>query len=74
MARALPVEMNLWKIQNICYDLLRTTYADLQKGEEQKGEEEKSEAPKGAEASPSTRPSLDLFHALVEKLSLHVTS
>jgi len=49
MARSLPVEVNLWKIQNICYDLLRTTYADLQKGEARKGEGQNGEAPKGEE-------------------------
>ncbi len=58
LARSLPLEANLWRIQNICYELLRTVYSGFQ----QKGEES------GQNASAW----IDHFRALAEKLSLHV--
>ena len=56
MARSLPLEVNLAKIQNICYELLQTTYNDFQK----KGEAEGQNAGSW----------IDHFRALAEKLSL----
>ncbi len=53
-ARSLPLGVNLWKIQNICYDLLQTLY----RGQKQKGEAEGQNADEW----------LDHFRALAEKL------
>jgi len=58
MARLLPLEVNLRKIQNVCYELLQTTYRDFQ--------------PKGEAADPSANAWIDHFRALAEKLSLRV--
>ena len=58
LARSLPLDVNLWKIQNICYELLQTAYKNF----EQKGEVG------GQNASAW----IDRFRALAEKLSLHV--
>jgi hypothetical protein len=58
VARSLPLEVNLWKIQNICYELLQTVYHEYK----QKGEKEDQNANKW----------IDHFRALAEKLSLHV--
>jgi hypothetical protein len=58
MARSLPLEVNLAKIQNICYELLQTTYNDFQ--------------PKGEEGGKSASAWMDHFRALAEKLSVHV--
>ena len=58
LARSLPLEVNLWKIQNICYDLLQTAYQDLK--------------PKVEEGGQKAGAWVDCFRALAEKLSLRV--
>jgi hypothetical protein len=58
LARSLPLEVNLWKIQNICYELRETAYRDFRQKVEQ-GDED-------------AREWIDHFRALAEKLSLHV--
>jgi len=58
MARSLPLEVNLAKIQNICYELLQNTYHDYRL--------------KGEEGSKGANAWVDHFQALAEKLSLHV--
>jgi hypothetical protein len=58
VARSLPLDVNLWKIQNICYELLQTAYNSFQ---------QKSEGG-GQNASAW----INHFRALAEKLSLHV--
>lgn len=55
---ALPFQVNLWKIQNICYDLLQNVYPEfLKRGE--KGDE-------------SAREWVDHFGVICEKLSIWV--
>ena len=58
LARSLPLDMNLAKIQNICYDLGQTTFHDSLK-KAQAGDE-------------NSRVWVDRFRALAEKLSLHI--
>jgi hypothetical protein len=58
LARSLPLEVNLAKIQNICYELLQTAYPDFQKKGEAEGQNAGSR--------------IGLFRALAEKLSLYV--
>ncbi len=58
VARSLPLEVNLWKIQNICYELLQTTYNGFQQ--------------KGEEGGQNASAWIDHFRALAEKLSLRV--
>ena len=58
MARSLPLEVNLAKIQNIGYELRQTTYNNFQLKSEEGG--------KNASAW------MDHFRALAEKLSLHI--
>ncbi len=58
VARSLPLEVNLWKIQNICYELLQTAYNGFQQ--------------KGEEGGQNASAWIDHFRALAEKLSLHV--
>jgi alpha-amylase/alpha-mannosidase (GH57 family) len=58
MARSLPLEVNLWKVQNICYELLRTSYDSFQE--------------KGQKGDQNAGAWIDHFRALAEKLSLHV--
>jgi len=58
LARSLPLDMNLAKIQNICYDLGQTTFHDSLK-KAQAGDE-------------NSKVWVDRFRALAEKLSLHI--
>ena len=58
MARSLPLEVNLAKIQNIGYELLQNTYNDFHLTSEEGGKNASSW--------------MDHFRALAEKLSLHV--
>ena len=58
LANSLPLDVNLAKIQNICYELLQTVYP----------EHEKKDAAKDQKSSPWA----DHFRALAEKLSLYV--
>jgi alpha-amylase/alpha-mannosidase (GH57 family) len=58
VARSLPLEVNLWKIQNICYALLQTTYHSFQQ--------------KGKEGGQNANAWIDHFQALAEKLSLRI--
>jgi hypothetical protein len=58
LARSLPLDVNLAKIQNICYDLAQTAYRNsLEKA--QAGDE-------------NSKAWVDQFRALAEKLSLHI--
>ncbi|HXW13807.1 MAG TPA: hypothetical protein VEN79_04790 [Terriglobia bacterium] len=57
IARSLPLEVNLAKIQNICYELLQTTYNDF--------------LPKG-EGGKTASAWIDYFRALAEKPSVLV--
>ncbi len=58
IARSLPLEVNLSKIQNICYELLRTAYNGFQE--------------KGEEGGQNSGAWIEHFRSLAEKLSLHV--
>jgi hypothetical protein len=58
LARSLPFEVNLWKIQNLCHELLQTAYRGFQKRAEQ-GDE-------------SAKLWVAQYTALAEKLSLLV--
>jgi len=58
VARSLPLEVNLWKIQNICYELLQTTYHGFQQ--------------KGKEEGQNANAWIEHFRALAEKLSLRI--
>ena len=58
VARSLPLEVNLWKTQNVCYELLQTRYAELL---------EKSE-----EGGQNAGAWIERFRELAEKLSLRV--
>ena len=55
---ALPFQVNLWKIQNACYEIKQSTYPDYQRKAQQGNE-------KAAEW-------VNLFAALSEKLSVRV--
>ena len=58
LARSLPLEVNLAKIQNMCYDFAQTAYRDsLEKA--QAGDE-------------NSKAWVDHFCTLAEKLSLHI--
>jgi alpha-amylase/alpha-mannosidase (GH57 family) len=58
MLRSLPFQVNLWRVQNTCYDLLETVYPEF-----------KARADQGDEKA---RQWLDHFTALSQKLSLRV--
>ena len=58
LANSLPFDVNLAKIQNICYGLLQTVYRENQK--------------KDAAKDQKSSPWADHFRALAEKLSLYV--
>ncbi len=58
LARSLPLEINLRTLQNICYELLQTSYKDFQ--------------PKGEEGGQKASAWIDYFRDLAEKLSLRV--
>lgn len=58
LARSLPFEVNIWKIQNICYEILQSVYP---------GRREKAEA--GDEAAKDW---VSHFRLLAESLSLYV--
>ena len=58
LARSLPLEVNLAKIQNMCYGLLQTAYPDFQK--------------KGLAGVQDASSWIEHFRALAEKLSLYV--
>ena len=58
MARSLPLEVNLAKIQNICYELLQTAYNGFQE--------------KGEEGGQNASAWIEHFRALAEKLSVRV--
>nr|NIM98541.1 glycoside hydrolase [candidate division Zixibacteria bacterium] len=55
---SLPFEVNLWKVQNICYDLLGEVYRNLQSGAEQ--------------GDKSARQWVKTFRNLVGKLSIRI--
>ena len=58
IARSLPLDVNLSKIQNICYDLRQTVYNDFVQKAETDGDNAKEW--------------VDHFRALAQKLSLHI--
>ena len=58
VARSLPLELNLWKIQNACYGLLQEVYPQFQE--------------KAAQGDQSAAKWISLFRDLGEKLSLRV--
>lgn len=58
LARSLPIDLNLWKTQNICYDLLEYGYPEMQRNAQQ--------------GDPCARLWIRHFRALAEKLSLRV--
>jgi hypothetical protein len=58
VARSLPLEVNLWKIQNVCYDLLKTTYLDFRTQAQETGR--------------AAGPWVQHFRSLAERLSLRV--
>jgi alpha-amylase/alpha-mannosidase (GH57 family) len=58
LARGLPFEVNLWKVQNICYELLQTVYHDFRERADHSDE--------------NARTWTDLFSSLAEKLSLRL--
>ncbi|MFH1481046.1 MAG: DUF3536 domain-containing protein [Pseudomonadota bacterium] len=55
----IPFQVNLWKTQNICYDILQNTYPKLEK--------------KAAQGNEEAREWLRLFLSLGEKLSVRIT-
>jgi alpha-amylase/alpha-mannosidase (GH57 family) len=58
IARGLPFEANLWKVQNICYELLQTGYRDFRERADHQDQD--------------ARTWVDLFSGLAEKLSLRL--
>jgi hypothetical protein len=58
LARGLPFEVNLWKVQNICYELLQTVYREFRERADQ--------------SDQAARTWTDLFSGLAEKLSLRL--
>ncbi|HTS69813.1 MAG TPA: DUF3536 domain-containing protein [Terriglobia bacterium] len=58
VARSLPIEVNLWRMQNICYELLQTEYDAHQQ--------------KGAEGGQGADEWVEHFRSLAEKLSLNI--
>lgn len=58
LARSMPFEVDLWEVQNICYEMLQSVYA-----------ERKSEAEQGDE---NHRRWIEVFTALAGKLSVRV--
>jgi hypothetical protein len=58
VARVQPLEVNLWKIQNICYEILPHAYHDLQ--------------PSAEEGRVRASAWTEHFRALAEKLTLRV--
>jgi hypothetical protein len=60
VARSLPLDMNLAKIQNICYDLLQAEYKNVEKQK--------------AEGGQHSTEWIDRFRPLAEKLSLYIAS
>ena len=58
LARGLPFEVNLWKVQNICYELLQTVYRDFRE--------------RADHSDQDARTWTGLFSGLAEKLSLRL--
>jgi len=58
LARGLPFEVNLWKVQNICYEMLQTLYRDFRE--------------RADHSDQDARTWTDLFSGLAEKLSLRL--
>jgi hypothetical protein len=58
LTSSLPFQVNLWKLQNICYELLETTYPEF-KAKAERGEEK-------------AREWVDAFTALSRKLWVRV--
>jgi hypothetical protein len=58
VARSLPLDVNLWKIQNACYDLLQTAYPEFQQ--------------KAAQGDKNAETWITHFRSLAEKVSLRV--
>jgi len=58
LTSSLPFQVNLWKLQNICYELLETTYPEF-KAKAERGEEE-------------ARGWIDAFDALIQKLWVRI--
>jgi alpha-amylase/alpha-mannosidase (GH57 family) len=59
MARSLPLDVNLARIQNICYELLQTAFAEFRL--------------KGDEGGKAASAWIEHFRALAEKLSVRIT-
>jgi len=58
LAHSLPFEINLWKVQNICYELLQTVHRDFQE--------------RADHTDQDARTWTELFRGLAEKLSLRL--
>jgi len=58
VAKSLPLEVNLWKIQNVCYDLSKTSYLEFK--------------PKAEVGGQTAGPWIQHFRSLAERLSLRV--
>ena len=58
LLRSLPFQVNLWKVQNVCYDILQSTYPHL--------------TTKAEQGDETAREWINQFRALGEKLSLKV--
>jgi alpha-amylase/alpha-mannosidase (GH57 family) len=58
LARSLPFEVNLWKLQNTAYELLQTAYQDFQQ--------------KAAQGDENAKAWISRFQGLADKLSLRV--
>jgi len=58
VAHSLPLEVNLWKIQNACYELLQTWYPESQQ--------------KAAQGDENAKTWISRFRGLAEKVSLRV--
>ena len=58
LLQSLPFQVNLWKLQNLCYEVLQSTYADLRL--------------KAAEGGDTAREWINHFDALADKLSLRI--
>ena len=58
LARSLPLEVNFWKIQNACYELLQTDYPEAQQ--------------RAAQGDESAKAWASQFRSLAEKISLRV--
>ena len=58
LLQSLPFHVNLWKVQNICYEILQSTYPALRS--------------KATQGDDTAREWSSYFDTLAEKLSLHL--